>query len=92
MSVVALHKPRPCEEVPATLRRIADEIDSGEYDWPITTAVLILGHTDAELPNGDGDLTQRNYWETYGMGPRADVFTVRGLLMPVLARWSHSNE
>lgn len=92
MTVVQLHKQSPCAEIPATLRRIADDIEAGDHgDWPVTTAVLVLGHTDAEYLVDD-ERVQRNYWTTFGLGPRADIFTVRGLLATVLSRWSHADE
>lgn len=88
-NVIRLHQDKPCQNVPATLRRIADEIEANEHgDWPVTTCIVVLGHTDAEVPMEDGSLRQQNYWHTYGAGPRNDVFTVRGLMMTALNRWS----
>lgn len=88
MSVLQLHKPAPCEDVVSTLRRIADDIEAGKHgDWPVTTAVVVLGHSDAETNDGDNRL-QRSYWDTYGAGPRCDSFTVRGLLATVISRWN----
>lgn len=87
-AVVQLHKERPCNDVAATLRRVADRIEAGEHgDWPVTTCVIVIGHTDAEVPGDDGIIMQQNYWDTYGAGPRCDAFTVRGLLQTVLGRW-----
>lgn len=86
-SVIQLHETPPCADAAATLRRIADDIEAGEHgDWPVTTAVLVIGHTDAEVPEGDVRV-QRSYWHTYGAGPRCDVYTVRGLLMTAITRW-----
>ena len=88
-AVLQLHKPAPCEDVVSTLRRIADDIEAGDHgDWPVSTAVVVLGHSDAEFNNGT-DRIQQSYWTTYGAGPRADSFTVRGLLSTVISRWSH---
>ena len=85
MTVVALHKPKPCDDVVSGLRGLADRIERGEIDWPVTTAVVVLGHTDAERPAGeDGVSLQQNHWDTYGYGPRTDSFTVRGLLATVI--------
>lgn len=81
--VVTLHKPAPANDVPATLRRIADELEAGTLDWPVTTAVVVFGHTGPERPSGD-ERRQRNHWTTYGFGPRADSFTIRGLLSSVI--------
>ena len=88
MTVLQLHKPAPCEEVVATLRRIADDIEAGEHgDWPVTTAVVVIGHTDAETNDGENRM-QRAHWATYGAGPRADSFTVRGLLLTAVNDWA----
>lgn len=87
MSVIQLHKEAPTNDVAATLRRIADEIEKGEHgDWPVTTAILAIGHSDSEVSDGEGRW-QRHYWRTYGAGPRCDFFTVRGLMMTVINRW-----
>lgn len=92
MTVVQLHKSAPCEDVVATLRRIADDIENGEHgDWPVSTAVVVIGHSDSEVNDGENRI-QRSYWRTFGAGPRADSFTVRGLLMTVISRWSHDEE
>lgn len=90
MSVIQLHKPAPCADVVATLRRIADDIEAGEHgDWPVTTAIVLIGHSDSEVNDGENRI-QRSYWNTYGAGPRADIaFTVRGLLTTALSQWSH---
>lgn len=88
MKVVQLHKPPPCADVVATLRRIADDIEAGRHgDWPVSTAVVVIGHSDAEYNDGETRM-QRSYWDTYGAGPRADSFTVRGLLATVISRWN----
>lgn len=90
-NIIRLHKPQPCADVVATLRRVADTIEAGEHgDWPVTTAIVVLGHSDAEVPDGD-DRLQRNYWTTYGAGPRADSFTMRGLLSSVMVRWTQDD-
>lgn len=78
MSVVQLHQAFPAQDIPATLRRLADEIEAGEFGL-MTTAALCLGHTE-ERPDGDTRL-QRERYELFELGPRADIFTVRGLLL-----------
>lgn len=85
--VLQLHKTPPAADVPATLRRLADSIEAGELSWPVTTAVIVLGHCDSEVPVGNGELRQEAFWSTYGAGPRTDVFTVRGLLASVVNDW-----
>lgn len=82
--IVPLRQPKGTDNVAATLRVIADEIDSGKYsEWPITTAVLICGH-ESERPDGDGTVV-RTAWHTHGFGPRNGAFACRGLLASVLA-------
>lgn len=89
MSVLALHKPAPCQDVVATLRRIADDIEGGELHYPVTTAVLIVGHADAERPMPDGALAEQSYWTTYAMGPRTGTFTVCGLVASAMRHWNY---
>jgi hypothetical protein len=87
-NIIKLHQARPAaDDVVKALRNIAD----GKLDFPATTAVLVVGHTDPEVPCGEGDRGQNLYWSTFGMGPRNDTFTVRGLLMTALNRWGHDH-
>lgn len=85
MKVVPLRKPMGCENIPDTLRLIADEIENGSYaDWPVTAAVLICTHEDVR-PEG-GDTAINAHWTTHGLGPRANsVFGIRGILASVMA-------
>jgi hypothetical protein len=92
LKVVQLHQPKPCEDVVTTLRRIADQVEAGELGWPVTTAVLICGHTDSEVPMDDGALAEQAYWTTYAMGPRTSSFTVRGLVTSAMRRWNHDDD
>jgi hypothetical protein len=93
VSVVQLHQPKPFNDVVATLRRIADEIEAGEHgDWPVTTCVVVIGHSDSEVPRGEDEVASRYYWQSYGIGPRHDNFTCRGLLMTALHKWGHDYE
>ena len=87
MSVVSLHQPKPLDNVADSLRRLADLLEAGEHgDWPVTSCVVLIGHTDAEIPS-DGMHLQACYWQTYGYGPRTDTFTIRGLLATALRKW-----
>jgi hypothetical protein len=88
MNVVPITKPQPFNDVTATLRRIADEIDASEHgDWPVTTCVVVIGHSDSETPRGDDEVAHRYYWQSYGIGPRHDSFTCKGLLMTAMHQW-----
>lgn len=92
MSIIQLHQSKPCNDVASTLRTIADRIEAGEHgDWPVTTCVVLLGHTDNEVPIGDGILSQQGHWDTYGAGPRCDIFAVRGLMATCLRSWGHDS-
>lgn len=91
-NILRLHQSRPAaDDVVKALRNIADDIEAGNLEFPATTAVLVIGHTDPEVPCGDGARGQDLYWATFGMGPRNDTFTVRGLLMTALNRWGHEH-
>ena len=92
MTVVQLHKAAPCEDLIETLRSIADDLEKGSGpDWPVTTAVLVLGHS-ARKPAGEDEVMEETRWRTYGIGPRADVFTCRGLLASVIHRGFDSSD
>lgn len=94
LSVVELRPMAPCADVVATLRRIADDIESGSHDaadWPATTAVLILAHL-SERPDGPDMTVGRYRWTTHGFGPKADAFTVKGVLASVLGGGFNSGD
>jgi hypothetical protein len=83
VKVVQLHTPYPAQDVVQTLRRIADDIEKGEHGI-VTTAAVCIGHTE-ERPAGN-EREMRNDFTLFGMGPRADVFTIRGLLLTCATR------
>lgn len=78
--VVQLHKGLPRDDIPATLRRIADSIENDEYG-PVTTGIVCLGHS-WQKPDPDDKTLSLAQWshEIFAFGPRTDVFTVAGLL------------
>jgi hypothetical protein len=88
--VVTLHQPFAPDEIPATLRRIADQIEKGEYGV-VTTCLVVTGHT-SDKPMPDGDKLQQERYELFGCGPRCDAFTVRGLLLTVATRELNGGE
>jgi hypothetical protein len=63
VSIVQLRQERPVDNVAESLRRLADEIESEHGDYPVTTCVVLLGHTDSEYPAGDGAYAS---WDTRG--------------------------
>ena len=93
MTVLQLHKPIPADDVVGGLRGLADSIEKGEIEWPVTTCVVCLGHTGSlSNPDTSGYVWQGVHWRTHGYGPRVDNFTVRGLLSTVIARWDDEGE
>ena len=66
-------------DIPAALRKIADEMEAGDFDV-ITTCVVCFGHTKT-VPTFDGTVLEDITNVTFSMGPRSDSFTIRGLLM-----------
>ena len=82
--ITPIQKPFAPDDIPRTLRRIADEIEAGEFGI-ITTCLVGLGHT-SERPEKDGIKMQRERHELFGCGPRCDAFTVRGLLLTLATR------
>lgn len=79
MPVEPIRKPFAAEDIPATLRRIADDIEAGKHGLK-TTAVVVLGHTE-QRPREDGLILQGDTFDIFGAGPRTDFFTIRGLLL-----------
>lgn len=68
----------------STLRRIADEIEAGDYGL-MTTCLVVLGHTEERVVD-NGDKEQRSDFELFGCGPRCDSFTTKGLLLTAATR------
>lgn len=83
MSVVPIRPAVGAEDIAATLRRIADQYEAGEYGLA-TTCLVVMGHTSDRPENGG--VAQSNTFEMFGLGPRTDIFTVRGLLLTVATR------
>lgn len=77
--VIPIRKPFAPDEIPATLRRIADDIEAGEFGVR-TTCIVVLGHSTEEVVE-NGDKHQSDNFEVFGCGPRCDIFTTRGLLL-----------
>lgn len=79
MNVVPLRQTFAADDIPSTLRRIADDIEEGQFGLR-TTCVVVLGHTEEKML-ADGDKVQGDAFEVFGAGPRCDIYTVRGLLL-----------
>ena len=84
MSVVPIRQPVGAENIPATLRRIADHLETGEHGL-VTTCLVVTGHT-TDRPAEDGQIMQAGTFDLFGLGPRTDIFTVRGLLLTAATR------
>lgn len=80
-NVVPISKPFSADDIPVTLRRIADEIEADEHGL-MTTCLVVLGHTGEQVVEG-GDKMQQSRYRLFGCGPRCDTFTTRGLLLTV---------
>lgn len=78
MSVLQLKKPIAADDVVAGLRGLAGMIEAGDIEFPVSTCLVILGHTK-EGRDGDHVIHSSDH-ELFGYGPRCDTFTVRGLL------------
>jgi hypothetical protein len=83
-NIVSIAKPFAPDDIPSTLRRIADEIEADKYGLS-TTCLVVLGHTEGAVVES-GDKMQRERYELFGCGPRCDAFTTRGLLLTVATR------
>lgn len=89
MTVLTLHKAIPADDVVRMLRTVADDIEAGALDWPVTSAVVVLGHVTSERPRDDGDRWSELSWATFGGGPRSDALTLRGLMATAIHHWGH---
>lgn len=82
--VLRLAQARPdADDVIKGLRNLADSIEAGDVDFPPTTVVVLLGHSELGSPGRPG----ATYWRTYGLGPRHDGLTVRGIMASAMTRW-----
>lgn len=84
-NIVPIAKPFQPDDIAPTLRRIADDVEKGEYGL-MTTCLIVMGHTDHKDEPGGGPRMQRERYELFGCGPRCDAFTTRGLLLTVATR------
>lgn len=75
----------PADDIATALRRIADELEEGAYDL-VTSCAVVLGHTE-EKPDGEDFSLHSESVEIFGVGPRHDVFTIRGLLSTALTNF-----
>lgn len=81
LNVIELHPAAPLEDIAATLRRIADDYERGEYGL-ITTAVLCLAHNTEKT--ADGLVHSDPVLDVFAFGPRSDYFTTAGVLAKAL--------
>ncbi len=87
--VVPIRPQHEADDIVQALRNIADDIEAGEFDL-VTTAVVVLGHTET-VGSGDGYTTELERCELFGVGPRHDIFTVRGLLSTAITRFANGD-
>ena len=77
IKVVELRPKLDCNDIAKCLRNIADEIESGEYDFDPTMAVLVVGR-ESSKQDRDGMIMGYN-WMTHGLG-KLGYFSGKGLL------------
>ena len=82
MKIVELHPALDCNNIATALRNIADDIESGAYDFDPSIAVLVIGD-DTERTTRDGPVLNFN-WQTHGLG-KAGFFASKGLLACAMA-------
>lgn len=83
-TVVLLRKEKEADRIASALRRIADDLENGKFGL-MTTGVVVLGHTgEQECPGKDYTMPFERY-TLFGLGPRHDSFTIRGLMMAAVA-------
>ena len=82
--VVQLHKPFAPDDMVDGLRKLADQIEAGEYGLR-TTCLVVLGHT-ADKP-GESSKEEEVEYDVFGYGPRCDTFTTRGLLLTAATKF-----
>jgi hypothetical protein len=81
VNVVPVTKPAAtADDVVAGLRRIADQVEAGDFDL-VTSCAVVLGHTEEKPGDKPGFTVVGEQVDVFGLGPRHDPFTVRGLLM-----------
>lgn len=66
-------------DIVAGLRGLADMLEAGAIAIPVTTCIVVMGHSES-TPEGP-----KAYQSKWVLGPRADPFTVSGLLTVALA-------
>lgn len=87
VSAIGLAAPtKPADSIATGLRNLADQIEAGEFDL-FTTAVVVLGHTESKTDSTG--TWERDYHQTFGLGPRHDAYTVRGLLATALGQFHY---
>jgi hypothetical protein len=69
-NIVELKKPFAPDDIAATLRRIADDYEKGEYGL-ITTCLVAMGHTEHKDDPDGGPRLQRDRYELFGCGMRS---------------------
>lgn len=78
--IVKLLQPGTDLEVVQALREIARQIEAGEIDFPVSSCVVVIGHTERHNDPGGDDFLDQHYCEIYSSGPRCDTFTSLGLI------------
>ncbi len=83
MEVVPLHPELACADLVKALRNIADDIESGAYEFEPNIAVVVLG-MEHQRRDADG-ISVKQAWQTHGLGEKAGYFVTKGLLAAALS-------
>lgn len=85
LNIVPLRQDTRSKNIAETLRRIADDIDNGKYDYAPQFAALVFGR-ETVTSDADGGETQKFRWSTHGLG-ETSFFRTQGLLSAALYRF-----
>jgi hypothetical protein len=81
--LVVLRPDKGANDIGRALRAIADDVDAGVYGM-LTTCAVVIGHTyERENPGTDYSAVAER-WTSFGIGPRHDPFTIKGLLITAI--------
>lgn len=77
IKIVDLRPKLDCNDIVKCLRNIADDIESGKYDFDPTMAVLVVGRETKKQDRNGSVVGYR--WTTHGLGD-VGYFASKGLL------------
>lgn len=91
MKVVELHPKLGADDIVIGLRKIADEIEAGQYRMQPNMCAVVLG-CETTRRDMDGHRVFHD-WQTHGLGERcASIFATRGLLLSAASAFDGPGE